>query len=821
MHKLAGGQVAGRDPFLQLRGELHERWAECGLVGRLRPTRYDPGDVLRYEVTGAAPATTGSVEAEVERFVGGGFAGQVYRIRLLEAPTGDRGITGLEAGGVYALKILKPPSGFANLFRDLLYGIGFQSAFSPRVEPAAVRVGVCWQKLIRRAMELETGDAGGVCDTYATLYDADLASFGEINEWVDGRIWKFEVDDRLFERWSFSGEPPPDQAAPEYVHKKLFMRRLVALLHEMGAPELARQYEWWSLKSQPNALKRVASEDGPEKGLTAIDFRAGLTLLPFLPMSPVDVRLILGGLLRGSLVQFDRADLPRLRRFLAERREDFEDLAPVVAELEEREGEYRRSMPDLTHQGLRLLVDGDLRRSVKRGRVTAWQSLGRIDRAHADRLLSGRWLFRLLLLVSWVPLLGRLVIRLWGDDEARRHASRCVRDPGYLLRAMRGARIGILIDWARQGRVGPEAAHRLVDRPLRYWLRRLTVSWLPPNWQRFLSEPSWAWARIRDGARFGMRFLRQPEFREEVLCEQVRLGESEGMLTTAEAQRILGQVKDPYIQKYLRFLAVHMCTVPVTQVTMLLVGAAVVAYCLTYRGMSWPESLALGSAAAASIQLLPISPGSLTRGVFVLFLMIKERDIRSYWVAAPISFLHVIGYLAFPLQMVTHNPALARFLAGRWTVSTVRLVPVFGERGALVEHAIFDALFNAPISAARGFRRRPLRWIAGILLVVSLLGALFVAGVARIWEWRQPPQTVESAVIESAVPNCGPLGDLGLVSCETRARITGLEGEIEFSASRWDPSIAEGDTVRVVVRRSAFGADYDGLEISGGAPSPR
>jgi len=26
----------------------------------------------------------------------------------------------------------------------------------------------------------------------------------------------------------------------------------------------------------------------------------------------------------------------------------------------------------------------------------------------------------------------------------------------------------------------------------------------------------------------------------------------------------------------------------------------------------------------------------------------------------------ILGYLAFPLQMVAHNASLARFLAGRW-----------------------------------------------------------------------------------------------------------------------------------------------------------
>ncbi len=68
------------------------------------------------------------------------------------------------------------------------------------------------------------------------------------------------------------------------------------MLHEMGAPELARQYEWWTMKSQPNALKRLEAEDDPERGLVAVDFRAGMALLPFLPQCPADFKLIVKGI---------------------------------------------------------------------------------------------------------------------------------------------------------------------------------------------------------------------------------------------------------------------------------------------------------------------------------------------------------------------------------------------------------------------------------------------------------------------------------------------------------------------------------------------
>mgnify|MGYP001186249577 CR=1 FL=1 len=188
------------DRPLPVRKELERQFAECGLARPFRRAAHDPGDRLEYAITGVMPANTGRMTVEVERFVGGGFAGQVYRVRLLEVVADDGPIAGLTVGAHYAMKILRPPSGFACAFRDFLYFLAYQGPFSAQVNPAGVRVGVLWQKLIRRAASLRFGRDSAICDTYATLYDADLRSFGEINEWIDGRIWKFEVDDNLFGR---------------------------------------------------------------------------------------------------------------------------------------------------------------------------------------------------------------------------------------------------------------------------------------------------------------------------------------------------------------------------------------------------------------------------------------------------------------------------------------------------------------------------------------------------------------------------------------------------------------------------------------------
>ena len=111
-------------------------------------SRYDPGDVFDLEITGVYPAVTGRARLEVERFVGGGFAGQVYKTRLTDLHI-DGAVPGLEVGYVYAVKILVPPTRFSRLFRNAVYWAGYQGPFAPQVNPHAARTGVLWQKLIR------------------------------------------------------------------------------------------------------------------------------------------------------------------------------------------------------------------------------------------------------------------------------------------------------------------------------------------------------------------------------------------------------------------------------------------------------------------------------------------------------------------------------------------------------------------------------------------------------------------------------------------------------------------------------------------------
>ena len=102
---------------------------------RHRPSRYEKGTVLPVDITGVYPAIHGKAELTVDKFLGGGFAGQVYRCRLtgLHLPE-HTFIPGLETGKLYAVKIIIPPttSNYLNLTKNssLAVAIGYPDLVS-------------------------------------------------------------------------------------------------------------------------------------------------------------------------------------------------------------------------------------------------------------------------------------------------------------------------------------------------------------------------------------------------------------------------------------------------------------------------------------------------------------------------------------------------------------------------------------------------------------------------------------------------------------------------------------------------------------------
>ncbi|MCF7839117.1 MAG: hypothetical protein K9N49_10870, partial [Candidatus Marinimicrobia bacterium] len=276
--------------------------------------------------------------------------------------------------------------------------------------------------------------------------------------------------------------------------------------------------------------------------------------------------------------------------------------------------------------------------------------------------------------------------------------------------------------WIQMGRIEPERARRLLARPGRWLVEAVLVGWLPRGLHCLLVRPALIWERLRAGVTFLLRFVREADFREQWFLEQLTAGLRAGMLTPEEHQEIAACVRDPFIVKYLKCLGAHFATLPVTQVVGLIGGGAAALWMLAH-GAPWLEALGMIALVMGLLQVLPISPGSIARGLIVVYLMIRERNARDYLVAAPLSFVKYLGYLAFPLQMTATYPQLARFMAARWATNAVHIVPVFGEPGAWLEHAVFDLFFNWPQALARWARPR----------LRGLLTAWLLTGVALTW----------------------------------------------------------------------------------------
>jgi len=180
-----------------------------------------------------------------------------------------------------------------------------------------------------------------------------------------------------------------------------FIRRAAKI--ELGAEELARQYEWWSLKSQPNAMKRTASDPDPRAGLVAVDFRAGMALLPFLPECPADIKLILRGFRRGRLVQFDKGDVGKLEKYAAAHASDFADLREALETLKREDKTYRDSLVDVTYHHIRLFGT-KLRRLIMAGFRESWRVRNMTDERAASRLEKSGDLSLLFLLMDLASL---------------------------------------------------------------------------------------------------------------------------------------------------------------------------------------------------------------------------------------------------------------------------------------------------------------------------------------------------------------------------------------------------------------------------------
>jgi hypothetical protein len=298
-----------------------------------------------------------------------------------------------------------------------------------------------------------------------------------------------------------------------------------------------------------------------------------------------------------------------------------------------------------------------------------------------------------------------------------------------------------LVGWLRTGRVSEARALAIAGKPWLYVVNR-PLAFLPAGVHRFLTDKAAFKERLYLMFVKPVQLYFKPAVREKWLRDMVEEGRKNRMLSEADAAHILAQIDEPFIQKYLKSLAVHMATLFVSETVFLTIA---VVYVLGHPEFGWAEATGRAALMVGAFNLLPVSPGSLVRGFYTLGVCIKERNFKDYRLALPVGFFKIIGYLAFPLQMAYRFPELARFMAGHWATEAVHVVPVFGERGAWLEHAVFDAFYNYPLSLgirirkrdALGAAKRPRWWTipaAGLIgtAFTALIEFLFVRSAGRV-----------------------------------------------------------------------------------------
>ena len=453
----------------------------------------------------------------------------------------------------------------------------------------------------------------------------------------------------------------------------------------------------------------------------AVDFRAGLVLLPFLPMSPGDFKLIYQGIKRGSLVQFDRGDIGKLEKFVDANASEFSNLKPLLEELKCCEDIYRNSVPDVTHNHIRLLYSGKLWSTIFASAITGWKVRNLIDSESEKKLRAGKVRTFLFFIIGMLPILGRVLRKAWGRGDWRKHYASMLRSPDYFIRAIKGKIFERLILWHRAGRISQSRAVKLADNPIRFFCH-LPFSILPAGVHRFLTDAQFAKEKLHFIVVRPFRLYFSAHLREQWLKEMVTEGKKKHILTDEDADTILSQLNEPFIQRYLISLVVHLMTLPITQIVSVIIATI---YYFTHP--EDPNAFAKGVLIVGFFQVTPVSPGSLVRGLYVVFMAIKDRSFKDYNIAIFLGFFKYIGYLAFPIQMSYHYPALARFMAGHWATEAVHIVPVFGEHGALLEHWVFGLFYNWPLTIRRRMAGRakmraelkPRYWHAGPCVIIA------------------------------------------------------------------------------------------------------
>jgi hypothetical protein len=89
------------DDGIKVYRNLEEEFNQLDLHRPMRVERYEAGTALAYDITAVDSAQRARVRLRIKKFVGGGFAGQVYQVEIMQIdsasgpmPPGGRPVRG-------------------------------------------------------------------------------------------------------------------------------------------------------------------------------------------------------------------------------------------------------------------------------------------------------------------------------------------------------------------------------------------------------------------------------------------------------------------------------------------------------------------------------------------------------------------------------------------------------------------------------------------------------------------------------------------------------------------------------------------------------
>lgn len=656
------------------------------------PTRagYLPGEVVTARLQAVDGQPLGELSFCVKSSPGGGFAGQVYQAQ----PVGD---WPANCPPVLAVKVLRPRSGWKLFFRDALFWVTFQTSFAPRLREEATRFGLLWQVILRAAAEEAFHAAGSVPLPVGYFWDATLASYIEVHEWVPSRAVRYEADDLLLMRWLKKTTQPPQT---EMEHKKIFMDRLAALCRRIGAEGLARQYDWFTFISQANVLTRE-DEHSAARGYSAVDCRPGLAFPFFLPLSPSHLVISLRGLRRGILAHFDECDLGKLETYLDDRPVLSERLDKTVRQLRVDHLAYRAGLPDFWQRGIQPLLNSRMRQSLQSASVEDWLRTGLVDAHTGGRFVHSTLAFSGMLLLHAVPVFGPALARLVGNSSYRAHAGLIFRDRPYRRAWLYETRARDLAEWQAAGRVSPERAAGISRSIAAYLFEKLALGWMPVGFHRLLVDPA---ARQQFCAKHllqPLHLLTRHPARVAWLEGIIQFELERGVLEVGRAEALRDQAHQPQMKSFLRDLGFAAGLDVFSRLVYLVLGL---------YAISTGDLLPLGLAA-----LSPVPPSGPLRVAYILALLTGDlvnlllhrrvpragRLILARLGALMLAPWRGIGNLFPVMEMSAYYPRLSLLLADYYIEQAVDSIPVLGGRGKLLEYWVFQACYNLPMSFKR------------------------------------------------------------------------------------------------------------------------